>query len=221
MYQQKWEAKKETRAYHGDHISERQLSRIWSPKVVGVIPDNPRDPRRLPLASQTFACIEQRLDTVLFRAMLASSVRQAKQVVVHGKVKVNGAQERRPGRLLKPGDLFEVAPAAVIMNVSSPSSHPRSGNKSTEAESEQETTTEPVETKSQSSIWVAMGEQDFVPKPFMSAFAFIPDYLEVDHESCAGVYLREPVARAGSTEVPSPFPAGVHALAANHYQRGR
>lgn len=43
------------------------------------------------------------------------------------------------------------------------------------------------------------------PRDFMSAFAFVPRYLEVNHSICAAVYLRHPVARPGASEVPSPF----------------
>lgn len=43
-----------------------------------------------PLMQMTFAPLERRLDTAIFRALFASSVRQARQFVVHGAVKVNG-----------------------------------------------------------------------------------------------------------------------------------
>lgn len=49
----------------------------------------------IPYMSMTFAPIERRLDTAIFRAMFASSARQARQFVVHGAVKVNGKQVRR------------------------------------------------------------------------------------------------------------------------------
>lgn len=45
----------------------------------------------------------------------------------------------------------------------------------------------------------------WMPRDFMSAFAFIPRYLEVSHKICAAVYLRHPVARPGLAEVPTPF----------------
>jgi ribosomal protein S4 len=45
----------------------------------------------------------------------------------------------------------------------------------------------------------------WTPRPYMSAFAFIPRYLEVNQNICAAVYLRHPVARPGMAEVPSPF----------------
>lgn len=53
------------------------------------------------------------------------------------------------------------------------------------------------------------------PRDYMSAFAFIPRYLEVNHNICAAVYLRHPVARPGYSEVPTPFgePVGTAAFA--------
>jgi ribosomal protein S4 len=59
------------------------------------------------------------------------------------------------------------------------------------------------------------------PRPYMSAFAFIPRYLEVHHSICSAVYLRHPVARPGSAEVPSPFPTENQQLAFNWYLRRR
>lgn len=59
------------------------------------------------------------------------------------------------------------------------------------------------------------------PRPYMSAFAFIPRYLEVNHKICSAVYLRDPVARPGLTEVPTPFPAEIQQLAFTWYLRRR
>jgi ribosomal protein S4 len=59
------------------------------------------------------------------------------------------------------------------------------------------------------------------PRPFLSAFAFIPRYLEVNHNICSAVYLRHPVARPGLAEVPTPFGAETGVLAYNWYLRRR
>lgn len=60
------------------------------------------------------------------------------------------------------------------------------------------------------------------PRPYMSAFAFIPKYLEVNHNICSAVYLRHPQVRKGMAEVPSPFPEHTQQLAFNWYlRRGR
>lgn len=50
----------------------------------------PRDSAKLPYGSMTFAPLERRLDSAIFRSLFASSARQARQFVVHGAVKVNG-----------------------------------------------------------------------------------------------------------------------------------
>lgn len=59
------------------------------------------------------------------------------------------------------------------------------------------------------------------PRPYMSAFAFIPRYLEVNQNICSAVYLRHPVARPGMAEVPTPFGAETQQLAFNWYLRRR
>jgi hypothetical protein len=59
------------------------------------------------------------------------------------------------------------------------------------------------------------------PRPYMSAFAFVPRYLEVNHNICSAVYLRHPVARTGLAEVPSPFGGTAQQLAFNWYLRRR
>ncbi|KAI4153727.1 MAG: hypothetical protein LQ340_002133 [Diploschistes diacapsis] len=59
------------------------------------------------------------------------------------------------------------------------------------------------------------------PRPYMSAFAFIPRYLEVHHTVCSAVYLRHPVAKPGLGEVPTPFGTEVNGLAFNWYLRRR
>lgn len=59
------------------------------------------------------------------------------------------------------------------------------------------------------------------PREFMSAFAFIPRYLEVNQNICSAVYLRHPVARPGLAEVPTPFSGETMGLAFNWYLRRR
>jgi len=59
------------------------------------------------------------------------------------------------------------------------------------------------------------------PRPYMSPFAFIPRYLEVNQNVCSAVYLRHPVARPGLGEVPTPFHGETNQLAFNWYLRRR
>jgi hypothetical protein len=50
--------------------------------------------RRTPYMQMAFAPMERRLDIAIFRALFASSARQARQFCVHGAVKVNGKKVR-------------------------------------------------------------------------------------------------------------------------------
>lgn len=59
------------------------------------------------------------------------------------------------------------------------------------------------------------------PRDFMSAFAFIPRYLEVNQNICSAVYLRHPVAKPGLAEVPTPFHPETGQLTFNWYLRRR
>jgi len=59
------------------------------------------------------------------------------------------------------------------------------------------------------------------PRDYMSAFAFIPRYLEVHQKVCSAVYLRHPVARPGLAEVPTPFGIETNSLAHTWYLRRR
>lgn len=120
FYQQKWLGKSTTRAYHGEQIREKQWQRMFSPRLNSVVPmdhkylaehdgselaagrgsgkeEPPVDPKELrfgqksiPYMHMTYAPMERRLDMAIWRALFASSARQARQFVVHGKVKVNG-----------------------------------------------------------------------------------------------------------------------------------
>ena len=59
------------------------------------------------------------------------------------------------------------------------------------------------------------------PRDYMSAFAFIPRYLEVNQNICAAVYLRHPVVRPGMGEVPTPFGEDINSVAHTWYLRRR
>lgn len=120
FFQQKWRAKGMLRAYHGEHVVERKWERMFSRRLLGVAEMDPaymalhdgselaagrgsgkderpawgdeRVSKRVltPYMQMAFAPMERRLDIAVFRAMFASSARQARQLCVHGKVKVNG-----------------------------------------------------------------------------------------------------------------------------------
>lgn len=50
----------------------------------------------------------------------------------------------------------------------------------------------------------------WTPRPFLAPFAVLPHHIEIDYETCHAVYLRDPVARPGHSEVLSPFSLDMH-----------
>jgi ribosomal protein S4 len=127
FYQQKWSAKSATRSYHGRHVREKQWQLMFNRRIPALVDmdvsalakndgsrqsagrgsgrDDPnwlarRRPRQTPYMSMTFWPLERRLDTAVWRAMFASSVRAARQFCVHGHVRVNG---KKVGRALRDG----------------------------------------------------------------------------------------------------------------------
>ncbi|MCL2373829.1 MAG: 30S ribosomal protein S4 [Treponema sp.] len=55
-----------------------------------------------------FALLERRLDNVVYRLRFAVSRSQARQIVLHGHVKVNGMRVNIPSYLVKPEDAIEI-----------------------------------------------------------------------------------------------------------------
>lgn len=91
LFQQKWIAKRETRAYHGDEVTERQFkNKFFDPKLPTVHSSADAGQAHPPVAALTFAELERRLDFVVFRSNFCPSIYAARQLCVHGKVLVNG-----------------------------------------------------------------------------------------------------------------------------------
>ncbi len=120
LFQQRWIAKRLTRAYHGDFINEkifkrwylRQLSRRPTTKTrrryllvemdwtgqKSFQGDSKQRGRReacfAPVASLMFEEVERRIDVFIFRCCFAHSVYEARRLVIHGRVLVNGKKVR-------------------------------------------------------------------------------------------------------------------------------
>jgi small subunit ribosomal protein S4 len=58
------------------------------------------------------ASLESRLDATVLRSGFARTIYQARQVVGHQHVHVNGRRVDRPGYLLSPGDVVSIAPGS-------------------------------------------------------------------------------------------------------------
>lgn len=100
MYQQRWRSKKLLRGYHGDWIREKQFKRWYLPVDLPNLSSKSNQgstteassAERMPIASLFVRDVERRLDTVIFRCCFARSAREARALVVQGKVHVNGTQ---------------------------------------------------------------------------------------------------------------------------------
>jgi small subunit ribosomal protein S4 len=79
-------------------VLERQFRNYYkiAAKMPGVVGDN------------LMSLLERRLDNVIFRLGFAVSRRQARQVVGHGHVQVNGHKVDIPSYLVSPGDIVEL-----------------------------------------------------------------------------------------------------------------
>lgn len=77
------------------YLAERDGSEQAAGRGSGLEPPPDQKPKpypRTPYLNMTYAPTERRLDSAIFRALFASSTRQARQFVVHGYVKVNAKQ---------------------------------------------------------------------------------------------------------------------------------
>lgn len=120
LFQQRWTAKALMRAYHGDFIPEKKFKRWYLPATLpdvrprlqtksnanlvldefsGRTGQVERAERRkkeedekalAPVGSLMMAEVERRIDVFLFRCCFASSVYEARRLVIHGHVLLNG-----------------------------------------------------------------------------------------------------------------------------------
>lgn len=91
VFQQRWAAKKQLRAYHGPNISEEQmLARHFTAKIKLQHLSSKEMERVPPVQALGFAEMERRVDFIVFRSHFASSLFQARSLVVKGHVLVNG-----------------------------------------------------------------------------------------------------------------------------------
>ncbi|KAJ1836567.1 hypothetical protein LPJ63_000209 [Coemansia sp. RSA 2711] len=186
LFQHIWKAKRDTRGYHNAEITERQWLRMFNDQLPSLnvkLGDRGSHPNA---ASLMYAPMERRIDFIVFRSHFASSIWMARQMIAHGKVKLNGKPFAFPSHRVKDGDVVSVDPEAVTTLVK-----PGSGSE----------------------------VLDFKPQPYQQPWMFIPEYLEVNYNTCSTIFMREPLTKPHNTEVPSPYPPNFHALAYKFYNR--
>lgn len=64
-----------------------------------------------------FMLLEQRLDNVVYRMRFATSRSQARQIVLHNHVRINGKSVNIPSYLVKPNDVVEIKEASKNLSV--------------------------------------------------------------------------------------------------------
>ena len=80
------------------HVSDKQFRRYMSAAA--------RSPTNT--ADKLNELLERRLDNVVRRATFARTIWQARQIVVHGHITVNGKKVDRPSYMLRPGEVVGV-----------------------------------------------------------------------------------------------------------------
>ena len=57
-----------------------------------------------------FQFLERRLDTIILRAGLAHTIMQARQIVTHAHLLLNGRKHNIPSYFVQPGDIIQIKP---------------------------------------------------------------------------------------------------------------
>ncbi|WP_304225786.1 30S ribosomal protein S4 [Gracilinema caldarium] len=107
------------RSDYGMQLREKQkLKRIYGmqEKQFGIFFDRAL---RMPgiTGENLFMLLERRLDNVVYRLRFAVSRTQARQIVLHGHVMVNGKIVNIPSYLVKPNDVIEIKEASKGLTV--------------------------------------------------------------------------------------------------------
>lgn len=154
------------------------------------------------VGSLMFSEVERRIDTVVFRSCFAHSIYEARRLVVHGDVKLNGKrvrffvpylihvltflQHQNANTRLKPGDMITVDPSAIRFF-----KPPRDDCTDNVNQNEPD----------------AAALTPFHLPLYASPWLFIPAYIEPNFATCSAIYVRHPTARPGYSEIPTPYDA--------------
>ena len=91
VFQQRWLAKKYLKAYHFPLLTEKQfLARHFKLNLAMGVYSRREKSQLPPIQAVMFGELERRVDVVVFRSHFASSILNARNLVVEGHVKVNG-----------------------------------------------------------------------------------------------------------------------------------
>ncbi|KAG1724700.1 uncharacterized protein EDB91DRAFT_1170255 [Suillus paluster] len=191
LFQQRWISKALVRAYHGDFINEKIFKRCNGDldAFAGRTEQLQRAKKKAydeqkkglaPVGSLMLAEVERRIDVFIFRCCFSHSVYEARRLVIHGSVLLNGKKHTNANTRLAPGDMISVDPAAIRF-LQEP------GSSMTDSEGEQPSDSEPKSDSLDPS------------QPNPSA--------KIASTKSSAIYVRHPTARPGYSEIPTPYDA--------------
>jgi len=220
LFQQRWLSKAVVRAYHGDYIKEKSFKRWYLPETIpdvrprravkagddiDSLEEYARRKKRVeeseadiankgmpPVGSLMFSEVERRIDTVIFRSCFAESIYEARRLVIHGDVMLNGKKHTNANTRLAPGDMISVEPSAV--RFLKPQALPDKDYEDVNGYNKLENPDPQQDTPF------------FLPH-YASPHLFIPAYIEPSFSTCSAIYVRHPTARPGYSEIPTPYDA--------------
>ncbi len=84
-------------------LSEKQFQRTFqrAKRLTGPTGDN------------FLVLLEKRLENVVYRGGLAKTRAQARQIVAHGHITVNGRKSKTPALIVRPGDVIGIRPESL------------------------------------------------------------------------------------------------------------
>ncbi|KIK01189.1 hypothetical protein K443DRAFT_678653 [Laccaria amethystina LaAM-08-1] len=237
LFQQRWKSKAAVRAYHGDYISEKVFKRWYLPETIPDV--RPRrkvlagdDKASLeefarrrkkekdleeemekkgmaPVGSLMFSEVERRIDVFIFRCCFAHSIYEARRLVIHGNVLLNGKKHNNANTRLAPGDMVSVDPSAI--RFFKPPHGEYDDVIGTIAASKVDAGSPPAEgTAAEPPQKDSKPPDSLTPfhlPTYASPWLFIPAYIEPSFPTCSAIYVRHPTARPGYSEIPTPYDA--------------
>ena len=91
------QAKQKMKLYYGN-INERQFRNIYRKAIK----------KRGDTTENLIGLLERRLDTIVYRAKLSTTVFSARQLINHGHIKINGRKVNVPSYLVREEDIVEI-----------------------------------------------------------------------------------------------------------------
>jgi ribosomal protein S4 len=236
-FQLRWRAKQLTIPYHAGHVTQRAFRRTLPRLLPQIARPSPEKQLKLPFPPTTmltYAFMERRLDTVLFRSCFVSSIWEARAMCRVGAVTVNGKLVHKGAYVLEDGDIVQLKPDRSGLlrpelrvkeeeeeetDGDSEQSENAAADASDNETKEQDASEEEV--KKNKSGLLSSKDYGFHPLPYMAPWIFVPEYLEVNFNILTVCFLRSPMIKEGRCEIPSPYDEVLQQRTFDFYGRGR